>query len=279
MERQNVAGSDVYRILAVDDEPIVHSMLDMLIKKSHLPVVLAGTASSGVEAVRMAEEIKPDICLMDINMEDMDGLEAGARIAEVLDPKPCIIYLTAHDRFDYARRAVKVGAMDFILKPIRREELYEALRVAITHLQAERLEEIEREALRERVHAILPGVSTTGGTARQSRMSAIAHEVKEFVKQNYSRKISLESAADHVCLSAGYLGPLFKSETGVSFRSYLRSVRVAEAKRLMSDHTLNLTQIAQMVGFDDQNYFSQVFLEETGIRPGEYRGGGRRWPR
>ena len=254
-------------------------MLDTLIKKSDLPVVLAGTATSGAEALRMAEELNPDICLLDINMDNMDGLETGARISEALESKPCIIYLTAYDRFEYARRAVRIGAVDFILKPIRREELYDALRKAVNRLQSERLARIEQTRLRERVRAILPGTGLTGATARQSRNAALANEVKEFVQQNFSKRISLKTAADHVCLSAGYLGPLFKRETGVSFRSYLRSVRVAEAKKLMRDHTLNLTQIAQMVGFDDQNYFSQVFLEETGIRPGEYRGGGRRWAR
>lgn len=264
-------------VLVVDDEPIVHTMMQKLIEKSGLPVQVSGTATSGAEAIELAVRLKPDICFLDINMDDMDGLEAARRLREILDYHVRIIYLTAYDRFDYARQAVRLGAMDFILKPARRDELINVFKRAINEIQAERLQAMEERSIRERLQSILP--AAVPAAAKQSRASAVVNEVKEYVDRNYAKKISLTTAADHVCLSPGYLGPLFKSVAGVSFRSYLRSVRVSRAKELMKDHTLNLTQIAQAVGYDDQNYFSQVFLEETGIRPGEYRGGGRHWAR
>lgn len=279
MEQDEARTGVSFSILAVDDEPVVHEILQMLIKGIGLPVVLAATADSGRDAVKMAKALRPDICLLDINMEEMDGLQTARRIVEVLGYRPRIIYLTAHNRFEYAQEALRLGATDFLLKPVRREELHDTLKRAVNELQAERLEKLEESKLRERVQTVSPAAASTQGPARESRAAAVAREVKEYVDEHYAERISLSTVADRLCLCAGYLGPLFKAESGVSFRAYLRSVRVAHAKDLMRDHTLNLTQIAQAVGYDDQNYFSQVFLEETGVRPGEYRGGGRHWAR
>ena len=266
-----------YRVLAVDDEPVVHRMLETIIGSCGLPVTLEGTALSGEEALNLARRILPDICILDIRMEGMDGLELARRLKNVPGISPRIIYLTAYDRFEYAQKAVHLGAVEYILKPIDRRELTLALGRAVNSLQAERLNRLQAEKVRRKLKTVLPGALPSAKLPAQSRNAEIAATVRTYIEQHYAENISLEDAASGLELSPGYVGPVFKSICGLSFRAYLRSVRVARAAELMADQSLNLSQIAQMVGYEDLNYFSQAFLKETGVRPSEYRGGGRRW--
>lgn len=265
-----------YRILAVDDEPIVHTMLEHIIGECKLPVILAGTATSGAEALEVAPEIRPDICLLDIYMSGMNGLELAERLPNVLGYKPRLIYLTAYDRFEYAQQAIRVGAMEYILKPIRRDDLIRALGRAVDALQAERIESIELHRLVKRLGPNLASAASSA-CAKTSRPSSMAQSARSYIEAHYAEEISLGSVAETLNLSPGYLGSIFKSAYGLSFRAYLRTVRISKAKELMQDQRLNLGEISQAVGYDNLNYFSQAFLEETGVRPSEYRGGGRRW--
>lgn len=252
-------------------------MLARLIAESGLPVVHAGSARSGAEALEIIPNLRPDICLLDIHMDEMDGLELASRLGDMLDYSPRIVYLTAYGSFEYAQKAVKLGAADYILKPINRTELVSTLRNLTNRLQAQRLDQIERDRLKDRVKSVIPSVAAEGGAADEPHNVATARIAREFVDQHYREKITLADAADKVHLSPGYLGSIFKAAVGVSFRAYLRSVRIARAKELLHDHALNLSEIAEAVGYDDLNYFSETFLDETGMRPSEYRGGGRRW--
>lgn len=271
--------ADAFRVLVVDDEPIVHGMMARILDGCPLPLVLAGTASSGAEAIEAAKKLRPHICLLDIHMTEMNGFELAESLAGALDYKPVIIYVTAYRKFDYAQQAIRLGAMDYIVKPIRREKVLEALGKAVSRIQAERLERLETEHLKETLESVLPAVVPSRGPAEKSRKASVAQAAREYVDKHFAESISLSDAADFLNLSPGYLGPLFKSEYGIPFKAYLRRVRIARAKEMMQDPRLNLTQIAQKVGYEDVSYFSQSFVEETGVRPSEYRGGGKHWPK
>ncbi len=272
--RQN----DLYTLMSVDDEPIVHDMVARILERSRLPVNICATALSGAEALQLARTMRPDICLLDIHMEDMDGLDLAGRLKDELNHTPCFIYLTAYDRFEYARRALRLGAEEYLLKPIRQEELLSALGRAVDRLQAERLEKLEKECMRRSLKEVLPAL-TVRDEPKMRRTALLVRQVRDYVDEHFAEKLSLDLMAEHFHLSSGYLGSLFKSETGMTFRAYLRSVRIAKARELLADQRLNLTEIAFAVGYEDINYFSQAFLDEVGARPGEYRGTGKRWAR
>lgn len=129
--------------------------------------------------------------------------------------------------------------------------------------------------MNESLEAVLPATVTDTGPASKTRRSSVAQTAREYADRRYGQKISLSTAAEYLNLSPGYLGPLFKAEYGISFKAYLRRVRITRAKELMRDQRLNLTEIAQKVGYEDISYFSQLFVDETGVRPSEYRGGGK----
>lgn len=270
---------ELYRLMVVDDEPIVHQMIERVVESSDLPVTVAARAESGEQALQLCSEVAPDICILDILMDEMSGLELAARLSDEAESSPVIIVLTAYRSFDYAQQAIRVGAVDYLVKPIQKDAVIEALKKAVARLVAERLENLETEKLRSYLQEIMPEILPGGGPADEARRTALTRAVREFVEKHHAEKIGLRTVAEYLNLSPGYLGHLFKMEYKVSFKAYLRRVRIARAKELMRDPKLNISQVARMVGYDDISYFSQSFLEETGVRPSEYRGEGRRWPK
>ena len=108
------------RVLVVDDEEPARALLTELL--SGAPGVrVVGECANGFEAVRAASEEKPDAVFLDIEMPKLDGFE----VMELLDPAIAVVFVTAYDQ--YAVKAFEVEAVDYVLKPYRRERLLEAL--------------------------------------------------------------------------------------------------------------------------------------------------------
>ncbi|WP_455380118.1 LytR/AlgR family response regulator transcription factor [Acidihalobacter prosperus] len=111
------------RVMIVDDEPLARDRLRALLPHCG-NYTLCGEASNGKEAVRKATESHPDIVLMDIRMPGSDGLDAAHILSEMEDA-PAVVFITAYDQ--HAISAFEARAMDYLLKPVSRERLQEAL--------------------------------------------------------------------------------------------------------------------------------------------------------
>lgn len=96
-------------------------------------------------------------------------------------------------------------------------------------------------------------------------------KVMEYISANYMKRITLNDISEHVAFSVSYLSRMFKEEKGINLTSYINEVRVRNAKLLLKDRSVPLSQVAYLCGFDDQSYFSKVFKKQTGITPGKYR--------
>lgn len=115
------------RILVVDDHPVVTDGLVAMLE-TRQDFVVAGSAATGVEAVERAEELDPDVVLMDLEMPDMDGVEAIRAILDG-DPGVRILVLTAFDREEQILEALRAGAEGYLLKGAERQEIFRAIRV------------------------------------------------------------------------------------------------------------------------------------------------------
>ena len=109
------------RILIVDDEAPARARLRQMVA-SQEGFEIAGEASTGVEAIRLVSELKPDVLLLDIQMPVCSGIDVAASLP---NPRPQIIFCTAHDQ--HAVDAFELHAIDYLLKPISRVRLAEAL--------------------------------------------------------------------------------------------------------------------------------------------------------
>jgi two-component system response regulator AlgR len=122
----SLATPEVPRVLIADDEaPARQRLRDLLDDcRADFPLAIIDEARTGREALAVLEREKVDIVLLDIRMPEMDGMEAARHIAGMSQP-PAIIFTTAFDA--YAIKAFEVNAIDYLLKPIRRERLLAAL--------------------------------------------------------------------------------------------------------------------------------------------------------
>jgi two-component system response regulator AlgR len=120
-------------VLVVDDEPLARARIKRMLNDIDGTIWL-GEAADGHECLRLVHTSKPEVVLLDIRMPGMDGVEAAKHMAELETP-PAIIFCTAYD--EYALAAFDTAAIDYLVKPIRRERLAQALQKAsrLTQLQ------------------------------------------------------------------------------------------------------------------------------------------------
>lgn len=121
------SSHDTIGVLLVDDQPLLR-MGFRLILEGEADLRILGEASDGAEAVRLAEELKPDVVLMDVRMPVMDGIEATGLIVDSGSAARVII-LTTFDLDEYAFSALRAGASAFLLKDVAPEELVNAVRL------------------------------------------------------------------------------------------------------------------------------------------------------
>lgn len=119
-------------VLIVDDQAMVRQGFAALLG-SQPDIAVIGDAADGAEAVAKVDALRPDVVFMDVRMPEMDGLEAARRILDGgNDPAPRIIMLTTFDLDDYVYEALRIGCSGFLLKDAPAEELFRAVRLAVT---------------------------------------------------------------------------------------------------------------------------------------------------
>lgn len=100
---------------------------------------------------------------------------------------------------------------------------------------------------------------------------SVYDEMLKFISENYDQNISLGDIAKHCNYSADYVRHLFKKHTGKTFGNYLTDLRISQARLLLASTDKSVSQIAARVGFDNPDYFTNVFKKKTGLSPREYR--------
>ena len=144
----------VYRLLIVEDEPVIRQGLIRLLALDKHGYMLFGEAENGSEAIAMIEAHNPHVVITDIKMPLMDGLELIRRVNESGRPKPKFILLSGYREFDYARKALRYGVTDYLLKPVDEDEL-----IALLKKTAAELRKDERKRFKEAAVNALIGLS------------------------------------------------------------------------------------------------------------------------
>ena len=93
----------------------------------------------------------------------------------------------------------------------------------------------------------------------------------EYIRNNYSRQISLEDIAEYAGISRIYLSQLFKKETGKNIRDYLAEYRLSKAKELLLTSNLKIYTISELCGFGSAQYFNRIFKKMTGFSPYQFK--------
>lgn len=136
----------MYKVLLVDDEILEREALKIMLEEFKDQVTIIGEAGTGREAIELDGKLNPDIIFMDIKMPGIDGIKASEIIKQNNENK-VIIVLTAYDEFDLIHKALTLGVNDYILKPVKPDNLLKALRLQITNLKIDKKRIKEKELL------------------------------------------------------------------------------------------------------------------------------------
>jgi two-component system response regulator YesN len=99
----------------------------------------------------------------------------------------------------------------------------------------------------------------------------VVQQAKQFIKENFHRSITLKEVAGTVHVTPGHLSALFR-ESGETYLQYLTEKRMTQAGKLLADLRYKIYEVAELVGYSDQAYFSEIFKKHTGQTPMEFRG-------
>ena len=122
------------QLLLVDDERDFVNILSKRIKRRNIDVAKAFSGAEAIQALRGQEF---DVAVLDLKMEDMDGIEV-LKMFKIMDPKLAVIMLTGHGSAEAAEQGIKLGAFDYLTKPCELEDLLEKIMAAHAHRKQDR---------------------------------------------------------------------------------------------------------------------------------------------
>ena len=242
------------KVLVVEDEEMIRRGIVLAVDWAALDCVVVGEAANGLEALKAVERLRPSLIITDLKMPQMDGLEMLRRLREQGN-NVYVIILTAYDSFTYAQSALRLGAVDFLVKPFHDGDLEQAV-----------------TALRRRMEADSGEAALALPELRKGDKSKYVLEAMDFIGRPYSDpSISIGLIAQHLGISEGHLSHLFKKETDYTLLNYLTRYRIHKAMELLKDCRVKVYEVAEQVGYRDIAYFSATFKKLVGVSPSEYQ--------
>ena len=256
----------MYKVAIIDDEPLIVEGLTKTMPWDKWNMQVIGSAYDGQEGLALIRKERPDIVISDINMPQLDGLKMIAGLRSEF-PNMQIVILTGYREFEYAREAISLGVVRFLLKPSKMSELEEAMEAVTGKL--DRLSEMG--LVNRTVESVQSTEADEEAADNSEANSFIVKKALEYIRENYKEKLRLIDVADQIYVSQWHLSKLLNKHTGQNFSEILNGIRMEKAKELLQDPSLRICDIAEEVGFLDLAHFSRVFKKMEGMSANEYR--------
>lgn len=240
----------MYELLIVDDEVSSRDILASCFPWNEQGFHVCGQKDSGEEALDFLKEHTVHVILSDISMPGMDGIGLAKSVSELPGTRPIIVFLSAHDNFQYAQNAIRYGVRYYVLKPTNFSELKEVFSTI-------------RDELDQKYRI------TSGETENQSS-DEIIQKVIAYCNQNY-RDGSLSALSEILYLNPSYLSQLIKLKTSKTFSDILTEARMKQAALFLKDPEAKIYNISNMIGYVNPNNFARAFKAYWGVTPTEYR--------
>lgn len=217
-----------------------------------LGCMVIGEAADGQAGLDLVKACAPSLIITGIQMPNMDGFAFLRRLRSSGDHTPAII-LTASDRFEDVRTALRLRVSDYLLKPFDPEELERSIR---------NLNQTNADG----------GLSDPLPDLRTGEQSRYVQEAMNYIGTHFNvSDITVRTVADSLGISEGYLSHVFKKETNYTLLNYLTRYRIQKAMELLRDYRIKVYEVAGLVGYRDTTYFSTTFKKFVGVSPSDYQ--------
>lgn len=231
------------RLVIVDDEAYIRNNLKDLFPWDNMGYTVVSTFSNGAKALNFLHQKGADVVLTDIQMPVLDGLGLAKAIQEA-GFSTSVVLLSAYSDFEYARRGMAHGVVDYMVKPVCYAELVDIF---------------------TSLHSRLAGSDTESADGGDI-MSRILHYVEDHIDS-----VTLESTADFAGLSTDYVSRMFRRQNSLSFAEFVHQTRMMQAGLLVRRIDLPISHVAESLGYHNSKNFSRAFHTFYGCTPMEYR--------
>lgn len=252
---------DMYKVVIVEDEPWTLLGISKTFKWDEMGFEVIAQTTRAQEAINIILERNPDVVFTDIRMPYISGIELMKTIRDE-DRDVEFVIISGYAEFEYAQKAITLGAFEYLLKPIDKD-------VADTVLI--KLKEC-LDNKRKRDYVDLDVDTVYMNEYEENRIyNENFVNLLNYINENYKEKLQLKDLADMFYLNANYCCHLFKNIIGSTFSEYLTSKRMEKACKLLKYTTLSIAEVAVKVGYDDYYYFNKVFKRQFSCTPLQYR--------
>ena len=235
----------MYQVIILDDNKLTADALSRLPLWEEHDCTVAAVRYNGVSGLQAIRDIRPDIILTDIKMPGQDGLEMIRSVQEIV-PEAAVIFMSAYDNFTYVQQALRLGAMDYLLKPFTQDELSAAVSKVVATLPPQLSEE-------------------------EAPIEQLIAPIIQYVWEHLEEHVTAESTAQALYMSISRLDKLIKLYNGTGFRELRISLRMKRAKELLRSIHYRIEEVAQKVGYKNYASFYRAFVREFNMTPMEYR--------
>lgn len=258
----DASASSMQRILVVEDNEDIRDYLSSILSDKYEVL----TASNGEEGLSVAINSVPDIIISDIMMPKMDGLEMCRKIKEDINLSHIpVVLLTAKDTLSDKSEGYKVGADSYITKPFTSE----LIKARVANLIFSRAQ-IARQYLKRLNNFSAPKVEEDSGFSPLD--NKFLSKLSSYIEDNMSSEtLDINNMASYMNVSVSSLYRKLKSLTGVSANDYVRKIKLRKAAEMLSSGKFNVSETAWNIGISSFSYFRQIFKEEFGCTPSEFK--------
>lgn len=217
----------MYRVMLADDEGIVLDSLKMIIHKRFPDQCQIETAKTGRDVIELAENFRPDVAFMDIQMPGINGIDA---IREIQRSNPSVVFIvvSAYDKFDYAKEAINLGVLEYVNKPFSADKIEEVLQKALRSVDARKKKRSDDLRIKEKMETVTP-IIENGFIYAIMFQEQFEEEV-----ENYKQLLSIQE--DYGCMLALTVGDdqhgsHMTNAVGAGVRTQLNYSRIRELVR------------------------------------------------
>jgi len=229
-------------ILIVEDDGLVRDILKCALEREYTVL----EASRYSEAVGQLKN-PLDLAIIDYDLPELDGFDVLEAIREAIPALPAII-ITAYSHENLIIRALRAGATDYIRKPL----CLKYLRSRLSEILEEREMDEHQCTADSREHFIIDGISL-------------------YIEENYMKELTRKTLTDIARMNRNKFSKAFKNRCGLTFKAYLRKIRIRNAVELLKNPDLRIMEIADLTGYGDVTHFERVFRQECQMSPQQYR--------
>lgn len=238
-------------LIAEDEMPTRRGILNTLKEWSQGKHELQ-TAENGVQALQFFRDRPVDLLITDIRMPGLSGVELLQALRDE-EREVISIILTGYAEFEYAQTAMKLGAVNYILKPVEPDDLVHAVEEALAKAGTQ--------------HQPVIGLQQPASVKNEFIRKALQYMHKSISNPS----LGIREVAEHVHLSPSYFSALFKDAMNVTFSDYMIHNRIELAKQLLRETDRKVYEIAEAAGFNSSKYFVKAFRNLEGVTPKQFR--------